>query len=97
MYRHSRDVSFAVCHTLVPYPLTRRRSKVFRKDQTRHHTFVLRAVVEWPADGGELPFWRGTIRHLPGDTVRSVKNIEEVTEFIAGYLGEDLDMQVEGE
>lgn len=90
-------MSVALWYTSVPSPLSCRPPRVFRNDQTRHHTFVLRAFVERPAGVGDPPVWRGTIRHLPGDGVRSVKSLEEVTEFIAGYLPDDLEVLEESD
>lgn len=55
---------------------------------TGQHTFILRAFVEPRRTSSAPPTWRGTIRHLPDDVTRSVKNLEEVSSFIRRYLQE---------
>lgn len=51
------------------------------------HTFVVRVRIE-PREVPDLaPLWRATVQHLPSGATRSASSLEEITGFIAGYLG----------
>jgi hypothetical protein len=50
------------------------------------HAFIVRVWLEETAEKTARVIWRGHITHVPTGERRYIKNLKEVTDFIAHYL-----------
>jgi len=50
------------------------------------HSFIVKMWLEETAEEAGRELWRGHITHVPGGERRYVKDLQEVSEFIASYL-----------
>ncbi len=61
-----------------------------RSDQVEStsHPFVVRIWLEVAAHGSRGATWRGHITHVPSGERRYLRNLQDITTFIAPYLEE---------
>ena len=50
------------------------------------HSFIVKIWLEEPAEGNRRGMWRGHITHVPSGERRCLKNLDDITAFIAPYL-----------
>ena len=52
------------------------------------HSFILKVWREGAAEGSRCATWRGHITHVPSGERRYLKDVDDITLFVASYLEE---------
>ena len=50
------------------------------------HSFIVKIWLQSPSTEAVPAAWSGQITHVPGGERRSLRNIDDITSFIAPYL-----------
>ncbi len=54
--------------------------------EANSHSFTLKVWIEETADEGSRVTWRGHITHVPSGERRYLKDLDDITTFVASYL-----------
>jgi hypothetical protein len=56
--------------------------------EEKTHSFIVRIWIEPREIEGAPPHWRGEIKHVPSGKQIYLRNLAEITSFVADYLEE---------
>jgi hypothetical protein len=55
-------------------------------NETSIHSFIVKIWLEESSNESDPPTWRGHITHVPSRKRRYLRNLDEITDFIALFL-----------